>query len=336
MQKTNLKLDQIEFAPLGLFKSGHFQTIYNAVFFNPLDLKNTKEFGVKIDDKNSIVCEYNQNDKNTTNTCVILLHGLEGSAKSNYVVSTAQKLFNKNFSVIRINIRNCGGTSHLSETLYNAGLSDDIKKVVQYAINNLGYKNIFAAGFSLGANTVLKMAGEYNNDYPEELKGVVAVSPPLDLLECSYEIIKPMNMVYDDHYRKRLIKTYRNKKKLYPDHIDLTIIKKIKNLKDFDDYITGPSFGYKDAEEYYKENSSLKFLPTIKLSTLIIQAKDDPIIPFNSTREALKIVNENIHYLITDHGGHVGFTNSLLASKKDIDRHWAENRIVDFVIKSLD
>jgi len=331
MQKTNLKLDKVEFNPVGLFKSGHFQTIYNALFFNPKDLKNTQNFEVKLDDKNTIVCEYNKSNLNPTNTCVILVHGLEGSAKSNYVVSTAQKLLNNNFSVVRINLRNCGGTSHLSETLYNAGLSDDIKKVIKYSIETLNYKNVFAAGYSLGANMVLKMAGEYSSDYPEQLKGVVAVSPPLDLLECSYEIILPRNVLYDNHYRKRLIKTYKNKKRFYSDTVDLSLIKKIRTLKDFDNYITGPSFGYKDAEEYYQENSSLKFLPTVQVNTLIIQAKDDPIIPYNSTEQALKIDNPNITYLITEYGGHVGFTNSFSASKNDLDRHWAENRIVEYV-----
>ncbi len=334
MQKTDLKLDEIEFNPLGLFRNGHFQTIYNALFFKPVNPPNTKHFQIKLDDKNTIICDYNKNQKGLSETCVILVHGLEGSSQSNYVVSTALKLLKNGFDVIRVNIRNCGSTSHLSETLYNAGLSDDIKKVIDYSINQLNYKNIFAIGFSLGANTVLKMAGEYEDNYPKELKGVAAVSPPLDLLECSYEIIKPKNIVYDDHYRKRLIKTYKNKKKYYPNHIDLKIIEKIKTLKDFDNHITAPSFGYKNGDEYYKENSSLKFLPPIKVNTLIIQAKDDPIIPFESTETALKINNANIHYLITNYGGHVGFTNSFSSSKNDVDRRWAENRIVDFVKQS--
>lgn len=335
MQKITLKLDTVEFNPVGLFRNGHFQTIYNALFYNPLDLKNTQNVEVKIDSKNTITCDYNESTNNPTHTLVILVHGLEGSAKSNYIVSSAQKLLNKGFSVVRMNIRNCGGTSHLSETLYNAGLSDDVKKVIDFFIEKYKYTNIFAAGFSLGANTVLKMAGEYEDKYPKELKGVVAVSPPLDLSECSKEIILPKNIVYDDYYRKRLMKTYKNKKKFYPDNIDVGLLRKVKTLKDFDEYITGPAFGYKDAEDYYNSNSSLKFLPPIKVNTLIIQAKDDPIIPYASTEKALAINNSNIHFMVTKYGGHVGFINSFSASKNDIDRRWAENRIVEYVEKSV-
>lgn len=333
MEKTKLKLDNIEFSPVGLFKNGHFQTIYNALFYKPMTLKNPKKIEIKIDDKNTIVCDYSKAENNTTKTLVILVHGLEGSSESNYIVSTAQKLYKKDYSVLRMNIRNCGGTSHLSETLYNAGLSDDVKKIIEYFKDRFDYKNIFVCGFSLGANTVLKMAGEYGNSYPEELKGVIAISPPLDLAECSEEIILPKNMIYDDHYRKRLIKTYKNKKKTHPKNVDLGILSKIKTLKDFDNYITGPAFGYKDAEEYYRLNSSLKFLTDIKVYTVIIQAQDDPIIPFNSTIKAMNINNDNIHFLITKHGGHVGFINSFSASKNDIDRRWAENRVVEFVDK---
>lgn len=336
MEKTELKLDEIEFNPVGLFKNGHFQTIYSALFYKPATIKNAKKIEIKIDDKNTIIGDYSKSENNKTKTLVILVHGLEGSSESNYVVSTANKLIKKGYSILRMNIRNCGGTSHLSDTLYNAGLSDDVKKIIEYFINNSDYKNIFACGFSLGANTVLKMAGEYSNNYPKELKGVVAVSPPLDLAECSEEIILPKNIVYDDHYRKRLIKTYKNKKRTHPQNIDLTLLSKIKNLKDFDNYITGPSFGYKDAYDYYQSNSSLKFLPGIKVYTLIIQSQDDPIIPFNSTIKAMNIDNKNLHFLITKHGGHVGFINSYSSSKSDIDRRWAENRIVEFVDKSVE
>lgn len=335
MEKIKLSLNKIDFSPVGLFKNGHFQTIYNALFYKPVDLKDTKKIEIKIDSKNTIICDYNKSIVNKTKTLVILVHGLEGSSQSNYIVSTAQKLYKKGFSILRMNIRNCGGTSHLSETLYNAGLSDDVKKVIDFFIEKYDYKNIFTAGFSLGANTVLKMAGEYSNKYPNELKGVIAISPPLDLSECSEAIILPRNIIYDDHYRKRLIKTYKNKKKFYPENIDVGLIKKIKNLKDFDDYITGPAFGYKDAEEYYKLNSSLKFLSEINLYTLIIQSQDDPIIPFNSTIKAMNLNNKNLHFLITKYGGHVGFINSFSASKNDIDRRWAENRIVEFVEEYL-
>ncbi len=330
MQKIQVN-KTVEFKPKGLFKNGHFQTIYSSVFFNLPNLNNSKILQIKVNEEATLECEYNQAINSQKKACIILVHGLEGSAKSNFIVSTATKLLNKGFDVLRMNMRNCGNTFHLSKTLYNAGLSGDVKELIIYCQKELGHNNIFIAGFSLGANTVLKLAGETNQHDLSVLKGVVAVSPPLDLLECSLEVIKPKNKIYDNYYLKRLKKTYQTKKKYTPDLIDTSLLKKIKNMYDFDDLITAPSFGYKDAKDYYYNNSSLDFIENIKVKTLIIQAKDDPIIPFASTERALKINNPHIKYLVTDSGGHVGFLNSRKLAKDDLDIHWAENRIVEFV-----
>jgi predicted alpha/beta-fold hydrolase len=234
-----------------------------------------------------------------------------------------------------MNLRNCGDTMHLANTFYNAGLSGDVREVIRYCSEELGHKKIFIVGFSLGANTVLKLAGELKDEYPPELAGVCAVSPPLDLSKSASAIIKPKNIIYDRYYLNRMRRTYKRKKEYFPDLVNLALLDKIRNLYDFDNYITGPGFNYKDAEDYYENNSSGKFLEPIKVKTLIIQAKDDPIIPPESTEKAIALANPNIEILFTDFGGHVGFINSSYASKGDIDRHWAENRIVEFVESNM-
>jgi predicted alpha/beta-fold hydrolase len=323
--KINFK---IPFTPDRTLKNGHAQTIYASLFHKPRNIYKSEKIRVRIDENTLIKCLYTKIPQ--SKKCVILIHGLEGSANSNYVLSTSNKLLAKGISVVRMNIRNCGDTLHLTDTLYNAGLTSDVFKLIKYCNQDLGYKEIFIAGFSLGANIVLKLAGEAGKNIPEGLVGVCAVSPPLDLSLSAKAIIKTENKVYDRYYLTRLVNTYTLKNKYYPDKFDLDVLKKVKNLKDFDDYITGPSFDYKDAEDYYQNNSSLKFLPNINIPTLIIQAKDDPIIPFSCTEAALKIDNNNISYLITDHGGHVGFINGKKETSNDYDKYWAENRLIDF------
>ncbi len=320
--------NNIEFKPDGFFKNGHFQTVYSALFHNPTELKNSEAVMIKTEENTTIGCEYNKAE-NAKNACTILIHGLEGSTESNYIVSTSKKLLAKGISVLRMNIRNCGGTMHLTNTFYNAGLTHDVNEIIKYCQEKLGHEKIYIVGYSLGANTVLKLAGESN--YHQSLAGVVAVSPPLDLSMCANAIIRPDNKIYDLYYVRRMRRTYRNKKEFFPELVNLELLNKVRNLYDFDEYITGPLFNYKNAEDYYSQNSSLRFLVNIKVKTLIIQSKDDPIIPFKCTEEALKIENPNIQYLITEHGGHVGFINSLKSALKDHDRFWAENRIVDFI-----
>lgn len=336
MLKRSNNISKVKFEPSGLFKNGHFQTIWSALTHNPADLDSSRKVQVKINNDITVECEYdvpsgNQSAGSEKNTCVILIHGLEGSAKSNYIVSTAKKLLNRGIDVLRMNLRNCGNTMHLANTFYNAGLSGDVSEVIRYCSEQLGHKKIFIAGFSLGANTVLKLAGELTDGYPPELAGVCAVSPPLDLSLCSHTVIKPKNKIYDRYYLNRMRKTYRRKKEYFPELVQLELLEKVRNLYDFDNYIIAPGFNYKDAEDYYACNSSLKFLDTIKVKTLIIQAKDDPIIPPESTEKAISLANSSIEIVFTDHGGHVGFINSRQASLNDIDRNWAENRIIEFI-----
>lgn len=323
---------QIALKPQGFFRNGHFQTIYSSLFHKPTKNFDSDSIIIKLDEVNSVKCFHTHKH---SNICVILVHGLEGSSESSYVLSTAKKLINKGFSVVRMNLRNCGDTLELCETLYNAGLGNDVLKVAEHLHTKFGYKKIFTVGYSLGANTVLKMAGEMKKEYHNFISGVCAISPPLDLTQSSEAISKISNKIYDNHYLKRLIKTYIKKHKLYPKKYPLDVLKKIKNLKDFDNLITGPSFGYIDGQDYYVKNSSLAFIKDIDINTLIIQSKDDPIIPFDSTLRALNIKNHKVKYMISEHGGHVGFINSYPESFKDIDSFWAENRIVDFVFESL-
>lgn len=321
-------LNTVPFFPTGILASGHAQTMYAGVFHQPPDVPADREDLITVAPDTRVLCLFNQAGPAPSPTTVLLLHGLEGSAQSGYIVSVAQKLLKAGIDVIRMNMRSCGGRPWLSPTLYHAGLTADLRQVISHYAPTC--PRLFVAGFSLGANTVLKFAGE--GDLSSAVTGVIATSPPFDLAACSQAIIQPQNKVYDHYYLSRMQQTYRTKRRFFPERYPMQALTSVRNLMQFDQRITAPHGGFRDAADYYQQNSCGQFLPHIAVPTLIIHALDDPIIPARSVKAALAHKSQAVETLITPHGGHVGFLNSPAAAEGDLDSWWAENRLIDWVI----
>ena len=273
-------------APTGL-KSGHAQTLYAATRLNPSILQPQQRLTIRVSNRAQLLCDWNWAEEKQGQTCLILVHGLESSSQSHYMRSTARKALERKLDVIRINLRACGNSIHLSETLYHAGLSEDLLKVCLYAVQHLNYQQVVVAGFSLGAQLVLKMAGESGAQY-HWLKGACAISPPLNLAESSKAIMRPDNYIYERYYYRSMRQTYQKRRRWWPEKTNLAILKKAKNLQAFDEFVTAPEFSYANAQDYYQQNSAENFLAEIKVPTRIIHAVDDPIIPFDSHRRAIE------------------------------------------------
>jgi uncharacterized protein len=259
---------------------------------------------------------------------VVLLHGLEGSSESAYMFGTAEKAFVSGFNVIRLNQRNCGGTEELTPTLYHSGLSGDIGTVLLELIKKDGLPEIFVAGFSMGGNLVLKMAGEFGSDAPVELRAIVAIAPALDLAACADALAQPQNFLYNRHFVKSLKKHMRYKSSLYPDlfPLELSTFRRIKTVRDFDDVVTARFCGFKNAADYYKRSSASNLLLAIKRPTLILTAQDDPFVPFRPFQNSAIQTNPHITLIAPPHGGHCAF----ISGERGADRFWAEARIVEF------
>lgn len=267
---------------------------------------------------------------------LILIHGLEGSAQSVYMLGTAYAAFKAGFNVVRLNLRSCGDTERLAPGLYNSGMSGDICAVVSELVSRDGFDNIFVAGFSLGGNLVFKFAGELNllvnagvvsNEVRSAIGGFCAISPALDLHACAEAIERPSNRIYLRRFMKSLKRRLRRKKLLYPDLYDIRNLKSVKTIRDFDERYTALQSGYKDANDYYTRASSLPLAARITKPTLIIHAQDDPFTPFDSFVDTRLTRNSNIIILTPRGGGHVGFMESLLPSEA---KFWAEKKIVEF------
>lgn len=258
---------------------------------------------------------------------VVLVHGLEGSSHSQYVVGNANKLFAAGCNVIRMNMRNCGGTDALSPTLYHSGMSGDVKAVLLWAIGR-GCTRVVLAGYSMGGNLVLKTAGELGSGAPQELVGVAAVSPPMDLGESADALHHWTNRIYERRFLRNLLARYRRKVRLYPAVFDAARMRGVRSIRDFDEFVMTPYCGFAGASEYYARAGSAAVLQAIAVPTLILHACDDPFIRLTAaTRDKLRN-NPNLTLLEPAHGGHCAFLEDAHGS---YDGYWAERTVLEFV-----
>ncbi len=272
-------------------------------------------------------CHWQQNPRE--HPTLVLLHGLEGSCESNYMRGTAEKAWVAGFNVVRLNQRNCGGTEQLTSTLYHSGLSRDIHAVVLELIERDGLPEIFAAGFSMGGNLVLKMAGDMGASVPAELRAAIAVAPALDLASCADALAAPRNFIYEHHFVTRLKSHMRYKASLFPELYELRGVpgfRRIGTVRDFDDVITARYCGFADASDYYARSSAARVISEIRVPTLIITSKDDPFVPFEPFQNPAIHANARITLIATEHGGHCAY----ISKEKGSERFWAEARIVEY------
>ncbi len=255
----------------------------------------------------------------------IVVHGLEGSSDSKYAAGTALKAYNAGFNVVRINQRGCGNTFHLSPTPYHAGLTNDLKVIINELVSKDHISEIYLVGFSLGGNQSLKLAGEYKDNFPPELKGVCAISVPIDLGDCADSLHWVENWLYEWNFILSLYQSYKKRQKLHPQRYNLPSAFKVLSLRKFDNLIAGPCNGFRDANDYYAQCSSAQYLKDITVPTLIIQAKDDPFIPFTPFEKTPR--SQAVALLATEHGGHVGYVGENLPNE---DPFWVENRAIEF------
>ena len=260
---------------------------------------------------------------------LVIVHGLEGSSESGYSRGTAEKAWLAGFNVIRLNQRNCGGTENLSPTLYHSGLSIDILSVVAELIERDGLPEIFTAGYSMGGNLVLKMAGELGDAAPDRFRACVAIAPALDLASCANALERRDNFLYQNHFVRRLKRRMRYKASLFPEiypSAELTNLSNIKTVRGFDDAITAHFCGFDSADHYYETSSALRVVSGIRRPTLIIASKDDPFVPFAPFEDPVIRNNPFITVVAPEHGGHCAF----ISSEPGDERFWAEARLVEF------
>jgi len=266
-----------------------------------------------------------QEGRRTDAPVIVVVHGLEGSGDSNYVRGIAERAFAHGYHVVRMNQRNCGGTEALTPTLYNSGMSGDYRAVLEELAGVDGFREIFFVGYSMGGNLVTKMAGEFGAAAPAALRGVCAVCPAMDLAACADALEQRENFLYQRRFVAGLMSRYDRKAKLFPDRYP-PVKSAIRTVREFDDAITAPSAGYRDAEDYYERASAKNVVGQLSVPLLLITAEDDPFVPYVAFLAAGVEKNPWIRFEAPLHGGHCAF----ISRHAGAERFWAEQRVVEF------
>lgn len=319
------------FCPHPLFRNGHAQTLLGYAYPRRFGLRSfygdeKRLFEVEPGIKLLAHCRW-QTAAPQKHPTLLLVHGLEGSSSSIYMLGTAAKAFRAGFNVVRLNLRTCGSTENLTSTLYHSGMSPDLRAVINELITRDKLKKIYLGGFSLGGNMSLKLAGEMGANAPAELCGVAAISPSIDLAACATAIENRSNWLYQQRFISSLKKRMRRVQKLYPHLYKIGELKKVRTIREFDSHFTAVHGGFRDVTDYYARSSSLPLIREIRVPTLIIHAQDDPFVPFESFRHPSLAENPFVILLTPKSGGHVGFVAD---SRNGEERFWAENRLVEF------
>jgi predicted alpha/beta-fold hydrolase len=323
-------LERKPFRPHPLFTNAHAQTLAGYAWprrYSPGSEREDKERLFEIEPGTRLLGRCRWQASRDASPTMILVHGLEGSSESVYMLSTAEKAFRFGFNVVRLNMRNCGGTEHLTPTLYHSGLFRDFLAVVNELIVRDRLQTVFLIGFSMSGNMALRLAGDDANPIPRQLAGICAVSPSVDLRKSAAAIESRTNRIYLKMFVSGLHRRMRLKKSLFPDRYDIDLLKTVRTIRDFDELYTARQGGYGSADDYYVHASSRDVIQKITVPTLIIHAQDDPFIPYAPLLERSIAENPYVLVLAPRRGGHVGFVAD---RSKEEDRFWAENRVLQF------
>lgn len=323
---------EFNFIPRRGLRHGHLQTIAGNFLPRTNLLPPGERRRFVVDEHRSgahiqveCVCHWQSNRKEAM--AVIIVHGLEGSVESQYVIGTGSKAWAAGMSVIRMNMRNCGDTETLTPTLYHSGLSADVGAVAEALIEEEGLRRISIVGFSMGGNLALKLAGEWSDHAPKQVTVFATVSPAMDLAASADALHSWRNWLYEQRFLRGLRKRYQRKAILFPDVYDLAHLRRFASIREFDHEITARYEGFAGADDYYHRAAAARVLEQIRVPTLVLHADDDPFIRILPETRAKLVGNPAIRLIETRNGGHCAF----LAAPNGYDGRWAERIVIDFI-----
>jgi len=261
---------------------------------------------------------------------VLILHGLEGSSRSKYVLGLLSQLNRIHWQGIAMNFRSCSGEINRQPRFYHSGETTDLAWVVSRVMQMFPARPIYLVGFSLGGNVLLKWLGEDGEKVPAAVRAAVAVSVPFNLEIAARRIDRGINRIYAAVFLKTLKEKTLQKMARYPGLLDPRVIHPIRSFAAFDDLVTAPLHGFRDGLDYWRSSSSARFLNGIRRPTLLISAEDDPFLPGEYLPKKIVTGSKWLESDFTAHGGHVGFVQGPMPWAAS---YWIEQRIVQFLQK---
>jgi predicted alpha/beta-fold hydrolase len=315
------------------FSGGHVQTIASFLMPRRIHLPPAEERLVEVAPGINVRCWCHWQADRANAMTIVAVHGLEGSSESQYMLGVARNAVAAGLNVVLMNQRNCGGMDHCAPTLYNSSLSADVAAVARHVIERDGISRFGLVGFSMGGNLVLKLAGEWGAGGPAQFKTVAAVCPAMDLAASADALHEPANRIYEYYFLLQLFRRMKVKARYFPEAFDLSRLRGVRTLRQFDDRITAYYCGFAGADDYYARAAATNVIGEIAVPTLILHAANDPFIRMLPETRRQVLANPNITYVETADGGHCAFMAS--PDGDSYDGRWAEREVVEFVRQAI-
>jgi predicted alpha/beta-fold hydrolase len=317
-----------EFRPLPLLGNPHLQTFLGTCLFSSFQGRSQPR-RVRLPDGDQLVLHDSAPARwRPGDAIAVLIHGLTGSHRANYIQRLSGLLLPRGVRVVRLDLRGAGHGFPLARRPYHAGCSDDLRLALDDIHRRSPASPLAVVGYSMGGNVALKLAGEASVDPVPGLAAVAAIGPPIDLLRCLTLITLPRNHIYEQHFVRNLVATARRRQRYFREPEPLRFPRDIR-LPVYDDLYTAPRSGYASADDYYRRASALPLVPRIAVPTLILTARDDPFIAVDPFEELRGLKQVDVRIL--DHGGHLGFVGWDGAG----GIYWAEQRIMEWIMRLL-
>src|SRR5712691_2475404 len=329
------------FRPHVVFAGGHRQTLVGAFCPGALPAERAEIHRVNLDDGEAVAVHDDRPPEWFDGGPVaVLVHGLAGCHRSGYLVRIVVKLNARRVRTFRMDLRGTGAGAALAVKPYHGGCSDDLRAVVRFVEQLCPASPITLLGFSLGGNIVLKLLGEAPEEVPAAVVRAAAVNPPIDLEQSVVSLSRWSLRPYDKYFVRLLLRLLSDRQHLWPDASwgrfptcpDL-LARLPRRLFDFDDQYTAPAAGFRDAHDYYQRCSSEQFLSHIRVPTLLLTSRDDPLVPVSMFERQYRTNNlpPSIRLHIAEGGGHLGY---VARRGDDPDERWLDWRMVEWTLSN--
>lgn len=323
-----------DFRPHIVFRSGHSQTLAAHFIYGKVLPESARLHALTLPDGDQLMLH---DDRPATwsdrDHVALMVHGVCGSHASSYMSRIAGRLNQRNVRTFRLDLRGCGAGSTVARHSYSGGCTGDLLAALQEVCTICPGSSLALIGFSLGGNIALKLAGQNSPEFPEAVTKMVAISPAIDLVATAECLHRGASRFYNRYFAWLLWKQWQVRLQTCPNLLmppsARRLVKPPHTVKRFDDLLTAPLHGFRDAHHYYSECSAGRDLQRIDVPTIVLTAADDPVVPIGPFETAPRSAAVSLQ--ITRHGGHMGY---LSHRSGDPDRHWMDWRIVDWVVNS--
>jgi uncharacterized protein len=321
--------DDIIYSPAWWIPGGHLQTLWGKLFRRQRPAPTRIE---RWDTPDGDFLEVHRLEARPGQPRVLLLHGLEGTVRSHYAQGLLNEAARRGWGADLLIFRSCGTEPNRTRRFYHSGETTDAALALERIAREFPTSPLAIAGVSLGGNVLLKMLGERGNNLPDRLRAAAAISVPFDLARSSKRINDGFSRFYQRFFLESLRKKAQEKATRFPDLAPRDKILALHTLEDFDNLITGPLHGFRDAQDYYERSSSLPYLRDIRIKTLLLSAVDDPMLPPEVLDEVREVARRNpaLHLEFVKRGGHAGFITGFWPWRPF---YYAEYRVGEFFAK---